>query len=72
MCYIPPDNPEELLKMIGDLMERIRVLEQPCAECAIRHDAQVRLANLLTEQKIETEQLRGRLARLSPAPVQRF
>jgi hypothetical protein len=65
----PPDDPEELLKMIGDLMERIRQLEQPCPQCAIRHDAQVKLADLLAEQKAENETLRGRLERLTPSAV---
>jgi uncharacterized Zn finger protein len=52
---IPPDDPEDLLKMIGDLME----------QCAIRQEAQIKLADLLAEQKAENESLRGRLKRLT-------
>jgi len=61
---IPPDDTEDLLKMIGDLMERIRGLEE---QCATRHDAQVTLANLLADQKAQNETLRQRLKRLSPS-----
>jgi hypothetical protein len=69
-AFTDPDERSPIEVVVSEKLLKISLRaphEQPCPECTIRHDAQVKLADLLAEQKNENKILRGRLKRLSPA-----